>query len=84
MFPNMAREANGAAIRAIREALGMSQAFLAARANTAAGHLSCVERGLHHASPQLIRRIATELGVPVAAISSVVPEPEDVPEEVPA
>jgi len=35
----------GPSIRAAREAIGMSQAELAARAGVSAGHLSRVERG---------------------------------------
>ena len=76
----MARRVNGAAVRAIREALGISQASLARRASITESHLSQLERGINGASPQVTRRLATELGVPYEAVTqSVADAPEDVP-----
>lgn len=74
----MARPVNGAAVRAIRQALGISQASLARRARIAESHLSQVERGINGASPEVTRRLADELGVSFAAITSAEPEPETV------
>jgi transcriptional regulator with XRE-family HTH domain len=72
------RRANGPAIRALREALGMRQDELAARLKITAPHLSRIERGLGEPSPALLRRIADHLGVPLPAVSSV-PGDERVP-----
>jgi len=70
------RRVNGAAIRAIREALGLSQRELAARAGVRNTQISNVEAGVNGMSPAVARRVADELGVPLAAITNPVPEPE--------
>lgn len=49
------------AIRQVREALGMSQAELAARAGIDAGHLSRVERGTRKASRIYLNHVARVL-----------------------
>jgi transcriptional regulator with XRE-family HTH domain len=76
----MKRKANGATIRAIRLALGISQVSLAARTGIAKAYLCQIELGARDKQPsaELLRRIADELGVKVEAISYPVPEPEEV------
>ena len=65
------RRLNGASVRAIREALGIAHGDLALRLEISAGYLSNLEKGAKQPSPQVLRRIADELGVPVDAISHV-------------
>lgn len=72
----MARRVNGPAVRAIREALGISGANLARRVKISESMLSQVERGINGASPEVTRRLADALGVSFAAITFPVPEPE--------
>lgn len=67
------RLAHGAAIRALREAIGISISALAPRCDVSQGYLSHVELGTKQPSPQVLRNIATQLGVPLDAISYVVP-----------
>lgn len=78
MVQRMTRRVNGAAVRAIREALGISQVSLARRVQVTKSHMSMVEAGLTGASPEVARRIASELGVSYDAITN------SAPEEVPA
>lgn len=73
----MARKANGAAIRSIREALGISQQTLAARMGITGQAVSLVELGAGMRVENL-RRMADTLGVPLDAITIPVPEPERV------
>jgi transcriptional regulator with XRE-family HTH domain len=73
------RQVNGAAVRAIREAAGISLAELAGRALIAKSHLSQLERGVNGASMPVARRIATELKVPIDAITTAAPDAEAVP-----
>ena len=72
----MNRKVNGAAVATIRKALGISQASLAARARITPPFLSQIEHGQRQPSPEVLRRLATELGVAVDAISYPAPEPE--------
>ena len=71
----MARKANGAAIRSIREAVGISQETLAKRVGISSQAVSLVELG-GGMRVENLRRLADSLGVPLDAITSVVPEPE--------
>lgn len=73
----MPRKTNGATIRVVREAYGITLTSLAARAQLSKGYLSDVETGACQPSPGVIQRLATELGVPVDAITY--PVPEEVP-----
>jgi transcriptional regulator with XRE-family HTH domain len=73
----MLRKTNGATIRAVREALGISLTSLAARARLSKGYLSDVETGGCQPSAEVIQRIAAELGVPLDAITY--PAPDAVP-----
>ena len=69
------RAANGAAIRAIREALGKRQGAMAAEVGITAGALANIEASRRQPSPATTRRIATVLAVPLAAITYPVVEP---------
>jgi transcriptional regulator with XRE-family HTH domain len=73
----MPRKTNGATIRVVRQALGISLTSLAARAQVSKGYLSDVETGAYQPSSEVIQRLATELGVPLDAITY--PVPEEVP-----
>lgn len=69
------RVANGAAIRARREAIGMSQGALATAIGlTQQGHLSRIEAGKAQPSPPKLLELARVLGVEIEAISNTVAE----------
>ncbi len=70
------RQINGAAVREIRELLGLEQQELAERCGIQQASLSNIERGLRNASPKLTLQLAGQLGVKLDAITSAVPEPE--------
>lgn len=70
----MARKTNGATVRVIREALGISLTSLAARASLSKSYLSELERGAYQPTPEVAQRIATELGVKLDAITYPVPD----------
>lgn len=72
------RALNGPAVKVIREALGISQHDLAVRADISQGTLSNLERGVHQASPQVARRLADSMGVPLESITYPVAAPEPV------
>lgn len=74
MFRMRKREAHGAAIRAIREAVGISVSALAPRSGVSQGYLSRVELGEKNPSPETLRAIASALGVSLDAISYVIPD----------
>jgi transcriptional regulator with XRE-family HTH domain len=80
------RRANGATIRALREAIGIQQDTLAAAAGISKGHLSNIESERKQPAPAVLRAIANRLGVPLDAISYLVPEgwPLTHDEQVPA
>lgn len=73
----MARKANGAAIKALREALGITQETLAGRVGVSRVAISLVESG-GGMKPENLRRVALGLGVPLDAVSSREPDPEEV------
>ena len=73
----MARKANGTAIRALREALGISQETLAQRAGISRVAISLVENGGGMRLENL-RAVAKGLGVPFDAVSNGESEPEPV------
>jgi transcriptional regulator with XRE-family HTH domain len=77
----MHRRLNGAAVKALRQAIGISLRKLASEIDRNPGFLSRLERDMETASPTTMRAIATRLGVPLDAITYVVAEDED---EVPA
>ena len=63
------RETNGAAVRAIREALGIQHARFAVDCLISAGYLTNIEKGRKQPSPEVTKRIAGRLGVEVDAIT---------------
>ena len=67
----MERRLNGAAVRALREALGISLRTLAKDIGRNAGYLSRVESGKDRPSPDTMVRIAKRLGVALDAITYV-------------
>jgi len=69
----MTRRANGEAIRAIREALGIRQDAMAARVGITKSQLSKVEHGANGASPEVMRKLADELSVTLDAITYPAP-----------
>jgi len=70
----MNRRANGTAIVSIRKLAGISQRTLAARVGIAPAYLSQIEHSERHPGPEVLRRLAGELGVPLDAITSPIPE----------
>lgn len=72
----MARKTNGTTICELRKALGIQQLVLAGRVGIATPYLSQIENGQRQPSPEVARKIATELGVPLDAITYPVAEPE--------
>lgn len=73
----MPRAINPAALREIRDLVGISQRELARRCGIWQGTVTNIERGKHGVSPELMRKLADELGVKLDAIT--IPLPEDVP-----
>lgn len=67
--PRIKRHVNGAAVRALREALGIRHMDLAMRADITRGTLSHIESGSRQVSAATLRKIAQGLGVSVEAIS---------------
>lgn len=65
------RQLNGDAVKALREAQGLSLRRLAASIDRNPGFLSRLERGLLEASPATQIAIAGRLGVPIDAITHV-------------
>lgn len=67
------RIANGASIRALREALGIRHGDLARDLDISAGYLTNIEAGRKQPSPAVVRAIANRLGVSIDAITSPPP-----------
>lgn len=65
----MRRNTNGTTVRALREALGIPHGKFAIRCLISAGYLTNIEKGVKQPSPAVAVRIATELGVPLDAIT---------------
>lgn len=61
-------QANGDAIRAIRERTGLTIAALAREAQVERTHLNRIERGERAGTPAQLRQIAVALKVPTTAI----------------
>jgi len=74
----MQRRTNGAAIRAIREPLGLKQFELADMAGISPSHMNKIESDTEQPSAASARKIADALGVPLAAITYPVAAPEPV------
>lgn len=68
------RIAHGAAIRAIREAVGIPVGVFAIRCLISQGYMSNIEIGRKQPTSEVLRKIADELGVPLDAISYVCQE----------
>lgn len=66
----MTRPATGAVVRAVRRAIRLRQADLAAQADMSAARLCRLERGLVTWRPDEIRRVATILGLPLRALGA--------------
>lgn len=64
------RQANGAAIKAIRTRSGITQSQIADAIGVSASMFSRIESGTRQAPPHTIHIIADQLGVPVDAIST--------------
>ena len=67
------RLAHGPAIRAIRETTGVSISAFAPRVGVTQGYMSNVELGHKQPTVEFMARVARELGVPLEAVSYVVP-----------
>lgn len=65
------RVAHGSAIRAIREAVGIPVGAFAVRCLISQGYMSNIELGAKQPTPEVLRKIATELAVSIDAISYV-------------
>lgn len=63
------RTVNGEAVKALREALGVSQKALAMRVGVSTSTLNHTENGNRPVSAEVLRRLADELRVPLGAIS---------------
>lgn len=72
------RRANGPAIRALREALGIRHGEFARDVLISTGYLSNIEKGARQPAPDVTRRIANRLGVSLDAITYPVVEDEPV------
>ena len=72
----MARAINGAALRSVRDLVGISRGELGRRVGIHGATISNLELGNHGASPEVMRKLADALGVPLDAITIPVPEPE--------
>ena len=70
------RVAHGAAIRAIRETVGVSISAFAPRVDVTQGYMSNVELGHKQPTVEFMSRVARELGVPLDAVSYVIPSCE--------
>jgi transcriptional regulator with XRE-family HTH domain len=63
------RRINGAAVKVIRELVGMSATDLAKSIGVTSGTISHLEAGARQLSPTKMRDTATVLGVPLGAIT---------------
>lgn len=60
----------GATIKALREAYGWKLGKFSVAVGTTHPHLSNIEAGRKRCTPEMARRIADTLGVPLAAITT--------------
>ena len=60
----------GATVKALREAYGWKLGKFAVEVGTTHPHLSNIESGRKRLTPEMARRIADTLGVPLAAITT--------------
>lgn len=66
---NSKRLTHGAAVRAIREALGIKHGEFAIQCDITPGYLTNIEAGRKQPSPEVAVAIAKRLGVPLDAIT---------------
>lgn len=66
---NSKRLTHGAAVRAIREALGIKHGEFAIQCDITPGYLTNIEAGRKQPSPEVSVAIAKRLGVPLDAIT---------------
>lgn len=66
----------GATVKALREAYGWRLSKFAVAIHTTHGHLANIEAGRKRCTPEMARRIADTLGVPLAAITTARPVEE--------
>jgi transcriptional regulator with XRE-family HTH domain len=66
----------GATIKALREAYGWKLGKFAVAAGTTHPHMSNIEAGRKRCTPEMARKIADALGVPLAAITTSRPVEE--------
>lgn len=60
----------GATIKALREAYGWKLGKFAVQVGTTHPHMSNIESGRKRCTPEMARRVAEVLGVPLAAITT--------------
>ncbi len=63
------RRVNGASVRAIREALGIRHGDFAVQCLITPGYLTHIEKGEKQPAPDVAKRIADRLGVPIDAVT---------------
>ena len=63
----------GPAVKAMRELAGIKQSDLAVACDISPGFLSNIEAGRKQPSPVVARAVANRLGVPIDAITYVIP-----------
>lgn len=63
------RQVHGPAVRAIREALGIKHGEFAIRCDITPGYLTNIEKGHKQPSPDVAKRLATQLGIDLDAIT---------------
>lgn len=66
------RKTHGPAVRAIRDALGIKHGVFAVDCLISPGYLSNIEKGHKQPSPEVARKMAERLGVPLDAIQYVI------------
>lgn len=69
------RRVNGLTVRALRESIGIRHSDFAVRVQISAGYLTNIEAGRKQPAPDVARRIADELGVPLDAVTYPVSVP---------
>lgn len=73
----MPRNTNGSAVRALREAIGITGRDFAERVGISPGYLTNIEVEKKQPAPAVARKLADALGVPLDAITYAVPDPRN-------
>lgn len=71
---NTKRQINGPAVRAMRELLGVKHGIFAIDCDMSPGYLTNIEAGRKQPSAAVTVAIAKRLGVPLDAITYVIPD----------